>query len=86
MTTAQVLDGAFTDEKGEKFFAAYDGLEELSRIYTGKPVSMLDKKEVWKDRDILFDFTVESGAETAQVLMEMAAADHIRGHHFKGID
>lgn len=86
MTTAQKLNGKYKDEKGECFEGVFDKAVGLSRIYTGKPVSMLDKKEVWAGRDILLDFTVESEEETVAILTDMAVSDFTRGHHFKGID
>ena len=86
MTTAQRLNGPFTDEKKKKYFAVYDGVFEYSGIYTGKPVSMLDKKQAYEGRDILFEFVNEDAKETSLVLETMACADYIRGHHYKGID
>ena len=86
MTTAQRLNGPFTDEKKEKYFAVYDSVFEYSEIYTGKPVSMLDKKQAYEGRDILFEFVNEDAKETSLVLETMACADYIRGHHYKGID
>ena len=86
MTTAQRLIGPFTDEKKEKYLAVYDSVFEYSEIYTGKPVSMLDKKQAYEGRDILFEFVNEDAKETSLVLETMACADYIRGHHYKGID
>lgn len=86
MTTAQRLNGPFKDEKGEKFIAVYDSNLEYSEIYTGRPVSMLDKKETLSGRDILIEFTIEDAKDTKAVLETMAVPDYIRGHHFKGTD
>ena len=86
MTTAQVLDGPFRDEKGESYIGIHDPVQDLSQIYTGRPVSMLDKQDVWQDRDVLIEFTFESGKMAACILKEMNASGYIRGHHFKGID
>lgn len=85
MTTAQMIDGRLTNEKGVSYDAVCDKGRGLSRIYTGKPVSMLDKKQAWQGRDILIDFTTESGAEAADILAGMSAADFTRGHHYRGI-
>lgn len=86
MITAQKLNGKYKDEKGECFEGVFDKEAGLSRIYGGKPVSMLNKKEVWEGRDILLDFTVESEAETEAILKAMSVSDFTRGHHFRGID
>ena len=86
MTTAQYLNGTFRDEKKEEFIALHDPVNNYSEIYTAKPVSMLDKKEAWRERDILFEFTAETKEETAKILETMEVSDYIRGHHYKGID
>ena len=86
MTTAQYLSGTFRDEKGAEFIALHDEINNYSEIYTVKPVSMLDKRQAWDSRDILFEFTAETEEETVKILETMEVSDYIRGHHYRGID
>ena len=75
----------FTDETGEDFYSASHCKECCSVIYKGEPICILSKAEE-KYENLLFDFTIETGKETAQILKDRKGLAYNGGHYDKGIE
>ncbi len=75
----------FTDETGEDFYSASHCAECYSVIYKGEPTCILSKAED-KPENRLFDFTIESENETAQILKDWKGLAYNGGHFNKGIE
>ena len=75
----------FTDDTGEDFYSVSYCKECYSVIYKGEPTCILSKMED-KQENLLFDFTIESGKETAQILKERKGLAYNGGHYDKGIE
>lgn len=75
----------FTDEFNDGLIAFSNCNECYSAIYQETPTCIINK--VWeKYENILLDFTVESGKETAKILEEKTVEDYSLGHYKQGID
>lgn len=75
----------FTDETGEDFYSASHCKECYSVIYKGEPTCIFSKAED-KCENLLFDFTIETGKEMAQILKERKGLAYNGGHYDKGIE
>ena len=75
----------FTDETGEDFYSVSHCKECYSVIYKGEPTCIFSKAED-KYENLLFDFTIEIGKETAQILKERKGLAYNGGHYDKGIE